>query len=100
MSAILSGKMRMEELPVSLEDVVREAVETVRPAAAERNIEIVVNFRNWHHELVTGDRARLLQVFWNLLHNAVKFSFPGGRVEVDAEAGAAAGTGRLHAAAP
>ncbi len=87
MSAILSGKMRMEELPVSLEDVVREAVETVRPVAAERNIAIVVNFRDWHHELVTGDRARLLQVFWNLAHNAVKFSSPGGRVEVDAEAG-------------
>ncbi len=96
MSAILSGKMRMEELPVSLEDVVREAVETVRPAAAERNIEIVVNFRNWHHELVTGDRARLLQVFWNLLHNAVKFSFPGGRVEVDAETGASEVTVRIQ----
>ncbi|MDX6306762.1 MAG: hypothetical protein QOI77_3731 [Blastocatellia bacterium] len=86
MSAILSGKMRMEELPVSLEQVVREAVETVRPFAAPRNIDLVVNFHDWQNEIVSGDRARLEQVFWNLLHNAIKFSPAGGRVEVDASA--------------
>jgi PAS domain S-box-containing protein len=86
MSAILSGKMRMEELPVPMEQMVREAVETVRPLAAARNIDIVVNFHDWHDEIVTGDRARLVQVFWNLLNNAEKFSFPDGRIEVDAEA--------------
>jgi CheY-like chemotaxis protein/two-component sensor histidine kinase len=86
MSAILSGKMRMEELPVSLEQVLREAAETVRPLAAARNIEIALNFHDWQNEIVSGDRARLVQVFWNLLHNAVKFSSPGGQVEVDVEA--------------
>lgn len=86
MSAILSGKMRMEELPVPLEPVVREAVETVRPLAAARNIEIQVNLHDWPNAVVIGDRARLLQVFWNLLNNAVKFSSSGGKVEVDAEA--------------
>jgi PAS domain S-box-containing protein len=85
MSAILSGKMRMEELPVPLEPVVREAVETVRPLAAERSIEINVTFHDWRNVEVIGDRARLLQVFWNLLNNAVKFSSTGGRVELDAE---------------
>src|SRR5258707_12031070 len=86
MSAILSGKMRMEELPVSLEQVVREAVETVRPFADTRNIDLVVTFHDCQNEIVSGDRARLTQVFWNLLHNAIKFSPSGGRVEVDAEA--------------
>jgi len=86
MSAILSGKMRMEELPVSLEQVLREAVETVRPMAAERNIEIGLDFHDCQNEILSGDRTRLVQVFWNLLHNAVKFSPPGARVEVDVEA--------------
>ena len=86
MSAILSGKMRMEELPVSLEQVVREAVETVRPLAAARNVDIAVTFHDWQNEIVSGDRARLVQVFWNLLNNAVKFSSPGGHVLVDCEA--------------
>jgi PAS domain S-box-containing protein len=40
MSAILSGKMRIDTLPVSLRSVVGEAIETVRPRAAERNIRI------------------------------------------------------------
>jgi PAS domain S-box-containing protein len=86
MSAILSGKMRMEELPVPLEPVIREAVETVRPIANARNIDIAVTFHDWPNAVVIGDRARLLQVFWNLLHNAVKFSSTDGHVQVDSEA--------------
>jgi PAS domain S-box-containing protein len=86
MSAILSGKMRVEELPVPLEQVVREALETVRPLAAVRDIEVEVEFHDWQNVILWGDRTRLIQVFWNLLNNAIKFSGPGGRVRVDAEA--------------
>jgi PAS domain S-box-containing protein len=86
MSAILSGKMRVEELPVPLEQVVREALETVRPLAAVRDIEVEVEFHDWRNVILWGDRTRLIQVFWNLLNNAIKFSGPGGRVRVDAEA--------------
>jgi CheY-like chemotaxis protein len=78
--------MRMEELPVSLEHVVHEAVETVRPLAAARNVDIAVTFHDWQNEIVSGDRARLVQVFWNLLNNAEKFSPPDARIEVDVEA--------------
>jgi len=86
MSAILTGKMRMEELPVHLEAVVREVVDTVRPFAAARDITLALAFgRRWHDEIVVGDRTRLAQVFWNLLHNAIKFSTPGSRVHVDCE---------------
>jgi CheY-like chemotaxis protein len=38
----------------------------------------------------------LAQVFWNLLHNAIKFSAPGGRVEVEAEAGELETTVRIQ----
>jgi signal transduction histidine kinase/ActR/RegA family two-component response regulator len=86
MSAILTGKMRMEELPVSLGDVVSEAVETVRPLAATGDIQLHVTFHDWQDEIVSGDRARLLQVFWNLLTNAIKFSSAGGQVKVECQA--------------
>ena len=85
MTAILSGKMRMEELPVHLGQVVHEAIETVRPFAATRQIHVEVTFRNWDDEIVIGDTTRLGQVFANLLHNAVKFSPPGGTVRLTCE---------------
>src|SRR5205807_6574388 len=85
MSAILSGKMRMEELPVPLAAVVREAVETVRPIAAAHDIEVDLRLHDGASDIVTGDRARLLQVFWNLMSNAIKFSSSGGKVSVSCE---------------
>ncbi|MDQ1557933.1 MAG: hypothetical protein QOD32_993 [Pyrinomonadaceae bacterium] len=88
MSAILSGKMRIDTLPVSLRAVVGEAIETVRPRAAERNIQIELApalAEGAEDTLVSGDRTRLVQVFWNLLTNAVKFSPAGSRVRVACE---------------
>ena len=85
MSAILSGKMRMEEMSLRLEAVVREAIETVRPTAATRDVQIELTFGDWQNEIVTGDRIRLGQAFVNLLDNAIKFSLPGGVVKVRCE---------------
>jgi PAS domain S-box-containing protein len=82
MSSILSGKMRIERAPVELAGVVREAAETVRPQADARSVSVEVQTDGLRPAVVSGDRTRLVQVFWNLLHNAVKFSREGGRVRV------------------
>ena len=82
MSSILSGKMRIERAPVELSGVVREAAETVRPQADARSVSVHVQTGGLSPTVVSGDRTRLVQVFWNLLHNAVKFSREGGRVRV------------------
>ncbi|HEY9401079.1 MAG TPA: PAS domain S-box protein [Pyrinomonadaceae bacterium] len=93
MSAILSGKMRIDTLPVSLDSVVAEAIETVRPHAAKQNIRI--EFAPPAADaVVSGDRTRLVQVFWNLLTNAVKFSPGESRVRVACEI--AEGQARVH----
>lgn len=81
MSAILSGKMSLESAAVKLEEVVREAVETVRPQAEQRGVHLEV-VESEESSLVLGDRTRLVQIFWNLLANAIKFSSAGGRVSV------------------
>ena len=88
MSAILSGKMRIDTLPVSLDAVVREAIETVHPQAAKHNIRLELSpcaTGAPEGMVVSGDRTRLVQVFWNLLMNAVKFSRADGRVRVICE---------------
>jgi PAS domain S-box-containing protein len=94
MSSILSGKMRIERAPVELSGVVREAAETVRPQADARSVSVEVQTGGLVPAVVSGDRTRLVQVFWNLLHNAVKFSREGGRVRV--RVGALDGTARVE----
>ncbi|HEX6185584.1 MAG TPA: PAS domain S-box protein [Pyrinomonadaceae bacterium] len=94
MSSILSGKMRIERAPVELASVVREAAETVRPQADARSVRVEVQTGGLGPAVVSGDRTRLVQVFWNLLHNAVKFSPEGGRVRV--RVGADSGSARVE----
>jgi PAS domain S-box-containing protein len=86
MSAILSGKMLIENTAVPVDAAVEEAVETVRTEAAGRGIEIEFAPSDKGTVMVSGDRTRLVQVFWNLLHNAVKFSDSKSRVLVRSEA--------------
>jgi PAS domain S-box-containing protein len=82
MSSILSGKLRIERAPVELDAVVHEAVETVRMQADSRSVALEVETDDLAPAIVSGDRTRLVQIFWNLLNNAVKFSRAGGRVRV------------------
>ncbi len=81
---IITGKLRLEVGPVDLSVVVNEAIETVRPAADLKLIEIKSNLDPEAGQ-VTGDIERLQQVVWNLLTNAVKFTPEGGRVEITLE---------------
>ena len=88
MSAILNGKMRIDRLPVKMNPVLQEAVETIRAQADRRGVTIELATRVSDDTTVEGDRTRLVQVFWNLLSNAVKFSPDGGRVRVACDADA------------
>ncbi|MBW4496173.1 MAG: response regulator [Oscillatoria princeps RMCB-10] len=80
-SRIIRGQLNLNMRPVELVAVIEAALETVRPAAAARGIELLSIFEPTSG-LVLGDVNRLQQVVWNLLSNAVKFTQPGGRVEV------------------
>ena len=85
MSAIISGKMRIEKVPVPLDAILKEAVETVRPSAERRGIILEVNNCDDSQVIINGDRTRLVQSFWNILVNAVKFSNDHGRIRVACE---------------
>ncbi|MBD1864887.1 response regulator [Trichocoleus sp. FACHB-46] len=81
-SRIMRGKLSLTVAPISLTFIISAAVETVRLAAEAKNIQIILDFAP-EVGLVSGDDARLQQVIWNLLTNAVKFTPSGGQVTVE-----------------
>lgn len=78
-SRIIGGKMNLALFEVDFALIVNSAVETVRPAADAKNIEIKINIKEFESK-ISADSARLQQVVGNLLTNAIKFTDDGGEI--------------------
>jgi CheY-like chemotaxis protein len=81
LSRIISGKMRLEVRQVDMQGVLQGGLDAVRPAAEAKGIRIRTTVEG-DSTPVTGDPARLQQIVWNLLMNAVKFTPKGGEVHL------------------
>ncbi len=84
-SRIESGKARIDRQVISSHQLAFEAVEQFRRAAQDRGIALEVNLPE-DLPAVSADRLLIGQVFANLLSNALKYTFPGGRVAIGAQA--------------
>jgi CheY-like chemotaxis protein len=78
-SRITSGKIQLKLQPVRIAEVVAAAVETSRPLIESLRHELRLEI-SVEPLVVSGDFARLTQVFANLLNNAAKYTEPGGRI--------------------
>lgn len=74
---ISSGKLQLNRETTDLHHTVRLALEICQRDIAEKGLTVEVDLRAERH-WVQADPARLQQIFWNLLKNAVKFT-PAGR---------------------
>jgi signal transduction histidine kinase/CheY-like chemotaxis protein len=83
-SRIITGKLRLDVRSVELARMIEAVVDGVRPAADARNIHLQTAI-DPQISPISGDPDRLQQIIWNLVSNAIKFTPPGGRVEVRLE---------------
>ena len=83
-SRIAQGKIELKRETVELSAVVAAAVEQVSPILEEKShyLRIAVPRTGLR---VLADAARLGQVFFNLLHNAAKYTDPGGHIVITAQ---------------
>jgi PAS domain S-box-containing protein len=75
-----TGKMALAEGPLDLRSVAADSVETALPKADARGVSVVLDARRVPR--LVGDPDRLGQALDNLISNALKFTPPGGRVDV------------------
>lgn len=81
MNKLTSGTITLEFERVSLTTAVETAIQSIRPTADTKGVQLSVTFEPDLPELC-ADARRLQQILWNVIHNAVKFTPKGGRVQV------------------
>jgi signal transduction histidine kinase len=80
-SRITRNKIGMQLAPVSLAQVIADAVELSRPQILAAGHTLALDLGD-DPLTMNGDHVRLTQVFSNLLNNAAKYTPPGGRLAV------------------
>jgi PAS domain S-box-containing protein len=82
MSSVLTGRVRLERHLIDLRSVLDDVVESIALAVQAKGLSMKTDFHD--RLLVRGDEARLRQIVWNLLSNALKFTPTGGTITATA----------------
>jgi len=81
LTRIVRGKLQLRREVVDLHDIIGQAILTCCDGLEEGSLQVTRDLKAMHHH-VRADPARLQQVLWNLIKNAVKFTPKGGRITI------------------
>ena len=82
MSRIESGKIRLEEKPCCLPDILHELRNILQADVRAKQLELYMDAMDVWDEEICCDKLRLNQVLLNLLSNSVKYTGAGGIVSM------------------
>jgi two-component system phosphate regulon sensor histidine kinase PhoR len=85
LSRIESGEAPLQKAPVDVADVAARAAERLKSQADRAGLQVKLDIASGLPS-VSADQARIEQVLVNLIHNAIKFTPPGGRINISAKA--------------
>jgi PAS domain S-box-containing protein len=81
LSRFSRGRMRLEFEIIDIHETIRRAIEICNDETFVAGLEVVTELSAAQHH-VNADDARLMQIFWNLIRNAVKFTPPNGKLTI------------------
>jgi PAS domain S-box-containing protein len=84
LARIRNGKLQLQLEATDAHDLLRRALEICQPDIEARGLKVETRFRA-AKSVLEADPARLQQIFWNLISNAVKFTGQGGTVTLSTE---------------
>jgi len=81
LTRITRGKLELHFERADAHALVHRAIEIVKADIIAKRLNLSTELSAHQHH-VGADLVRLQQVFWNLINNAVKFTSPGGKIEI------------------
>jgi PAS domain S-box-containing protein len=97
LARIRNGKMQLHLENADVHDLIRRAAHICEADILKQNLELKLALNAIRLKL-KADPARILQIFWNLINNAIKYSSQGGFVSITTEDEAETGFVRIEVA--
>ncbi len=82
MSRIESGKVKIEEKPLHLPDLMHDIRTIIQPNIASKQLDFLIDMIDVKDEDIIADKLRLNQILLNILNNGIKFNKTGGTVSL------------------